>query len=67
MQQHERPIPYDSTCIYNLTYGTNEAIYRKKQIHGHGKQTCDSQRGGERQWDRLGVQGLSMQTIAFGV
>ena len=26
--ERERQIPYDSTCIWNLKYGTNEPIYK---------------------------------------
>ena len=30
--ERERQIPYDITYIWNLIYGTNEPIYRKKLI-----------------------------------
>ena len=41
-----RKIPYDIIYIWNLTYGTNEHIYRKEITNGHGEQTCGFQ-GGE--------------------
>ena len=45
--ERERQIPYDITYNWNLTYGTNELIYRKEN-HGHGEQTCCGQEeGGE--------------------
>ena len=43
--ERERQIPYDSTYIWNLIYGTNEPLHRKEN-HGLGEQTCGCQ-GGE--------------------
>ena len=47
--ERERQIPYDITYIWNLIHGTNEPFHRK-EIHGHGEQTCGCQGGGGRKW-----------------
>ena len=39
-------MPYDITYMWNLKYGINEPIYRKKQTQGHGEQTCGFRGGG---------------------
>ena len=41
----ERQIPYDSTNIWNLIYGTNDPFHRKKTL-ALGEQTWCCQRGG---------------------
>ena len=38
--EREREIPYDIPYTWNLKYGTSEPIYRTKQSHRHGEQTC---------------------------
>ena len=42
----QRQIPHGISYIWNLIYGTNETFHRK-EIHGHGEQTCGCQEGGE--------------------
>ena len=43
-------MPYDITYIWNLKYGTDEAIStEQKQIHRYGEQT--GQGGGRKEWD----------------
>ena len=52
--EEERQIPYDITYIWNLIYGTNEPIKKKKQTHGLGEQTCGCQLragGSEMDWE----------------
>ena len=56
VSQKEKDIPYDITYIWNLTYDTNEASYRKEN-HGLGEHTCSLPRGRGREWDGLGVWG----------
>ena len=41
----ERQVPYDITCIWNLTDVMNLST-EKEQSHEHGEQTCGDQRGG---------------------
>ena len=56
---------YDITYIWNLIYGTNE-IFHRKENHGHGEQTCDCWRGGERVgW--IGNWGLIDANIDFEI
>ena len=52
----KRQIPYDITPIWNLTYGTNEPIYRKS-THMDMENKLVLPRGRERAWDGLGVSG----------
>ena len=54
--EREREIPCDITYIWNIIYGTNKSMYRKKWTHGHGEQTCGCQVG-QGEWDGLGVWG----------
>ena len=51
-----RQIPYDISYIWNLKYGTNDPIYKRKD-HGQGEQTCGCWGGVEGKWDGLGVWG----------
>ena len=55
--EKERQIPYDTTYIWNLIYGTNEPFHRK-ETHGLGEQTCGYQGGRGREWDALEACGL---------
>ena len=48
--EREKQIPYDTTSIWNLIYGTNEPFHRKEN-HGLGEQTCGCQWG----WGRNGT------------
>ena len=43
--ERQRQRPCDVTHIWNLKYGTNEAI-KQKETHRHSGQTCGCQGGG---------------------
>ena len=45
----------------------NLTTEKKKQTHAHGEQTCGGQGGGKREWNRQGIGGSQMHTIALGV
>ena len=52
--ERERKIPNDITYMWNLKYSINEPIY-ETETDSHRESRCDCQKGGEREWDGLGV------------
>ena len=36
-------MPCNTTCMWNLKYGTNDSIYKTEADHGHGEQPCSCQ------------------------
>ena len=46
------------SCLLNLKYGTNEAIYKAETDHGHRKQTRGCQGGGRQGVGWTGSLGL---------
>ena len=56
----------DITCIWYLTYSTNEPFHRKEN-HGLGEQTCGCPGGGGgsgRDWE-LGVNGCKLLLLEW--
>ena len=51
MSERERQTLYAITYTWNLKYGTNELIYKKKQIHRHREQTCGYRSGRGMDWE----------------
>ena len=47
--ERERQMSYDITYMWNLKYGTNEPIYKRKRIHRHGNRlvVAKEEAGGE--------------------
>lgn len=54
------------THLCNLTYGTDDPVYKTEADHGHGE-TCGCQGEVGRKWDGWRVWGWGMQTVTFGM
>ena len=63
--ERERKIPYGSTYMWNLKFGTNEPIYKKEMDSQTQRTDCGCQEQGGREWDELGIWGQQIQTITF--
>ena len=55
--RREKQIPHDITYMWNLTYGTNEPIYRKETNLWTWKTDLWLPRKRGREWNELGVLG----------
>ena len=65
--EKKRQIPYDTTYLWNLKYGTDDPMYKTETEHDQGEQICGSYDEGGREWDGWAVWGFLMQTDIFGV
>ena len=52
--------------MWNLTYSTDDPIYRTEMDQGYGAQTCGCQGAGRWEWNGQGVWGRWMKIFTFG-
>ena len=53
--------------MWNLTYGTDDPVFKEETDNGQGEQTCGSQGGSKMGWGGWAVWAFYMQTLIFGM